>query len=209
MDTRKFTRSRPYLYHLTARENIAGILNDQRIHATSELLKEAKQSELIRSKRPEMILLSVLNRQVRIRDQAPLYAGNCTFPQGFSFNDLIEILNSHVFFWPGTASSPIDYGIRHFERYESEGPVILRVSTDQLFASNPGNESKICRYNSGAPRCTQGKGSPRGPEIFQRLSLFSGNPSQVREITFETMVILPSQIEISKTPNGPWQSKSL
>ena len=45
-------------------------------------------------------------------------------PNGFVFEDLVEILNGRVFFWPGAVGGPISYGVRHFERYQNEKPVI-------------------------------------------------------------------------------------
>ena|SRR5712691_7943752 len=96
-----------------------------------------------------------------VRDQAPLHEGNLSLPRGYTFEDFIESLNGRIFFWPGSAAGPIPHGIRHFERYEQECPVILRVEFQSLLHANPGAEPLYCRYNSGSPRCSNGKKSPR------------------------------------------------
>src|SRR5439155_7137821 len=97
-----------------------------------------------------------------IRDQWPLYAGNIALEARCSFEDIIQLLNERVFFWPGWHTGPIGYGRRHFERYENESPAILRVPTEKLYAANSDASPQYCRYNSGLPRCSNGLGRPRG-----------------------------------------------
>src|SRR6185295_17449394 len=96
---------------------------------------------------------------------------------------LLKAINERVFFWPGTEFRPISYGIRHFERYRSERPVILRCKSDLLF-NTPGQEPEFCKYNSGSPRCSNGIGSPRGPDTFVPASRAMFSAAKAVEVTF-------------------------
>ncbi len=141
-----------------------------------------------------------------MRDQAPLYAGNMTLDPGWSFRDFVEELNSRVFFWPGGASGPTAYGVRHHARYREkrESLAILRVATQSLMSANPRSDPGFCRFNSGSPRCSRGRKSPRGGETFQLASEFEGVPSKVVELTFKRHVTLPDDTDWGPSPTGPW-----
>ena len=142
---------------------------------------------------------------VRVRDQAPLYEGNVELPFRYTFADFIESLNSRVFFWPGNSDGPISYGIRHFERYRDERPVIIRVSVESVMKANPDAEPQFCAYNSGSPRCSNGKKSRRGPDTFTPAAAFVGVPTNVVEVTFDREVSLPADLEVGSSPKGPWR----
>jgi hypothetical protein len=142
---------------------------------------------------------------VWIRDQAPLREGNIRFSNGYAFGDLIESLNRRIFFWPGLGAKPISYGMRHFERYEGEKPVVLRIGFEALLRANPGVAPRFCRYNSGSPRCSNGKRSPRGPDTFLLAQDFHETASKVVEVTFDTEIRLPQDTEFGETPKGPWR----
>jgi hypothetical protein len=145
-------------------------------------------------------------REIVLRDQKPLHKGNTGLPNGYKFDDFIESLNRRVFFWPGDKSGPIDYGLRHFERYKDERPVVLRIDFASLIDANPSIEPRFCRYNSGAPRCSYGKKSPRGPRTFLAAAHFEGAPAGVVELTFEGEISLPPNTKFGKHPAGPWSS---
>ena len=129
------------------------------------------------------------------RDQDPLREGNCALPEGFEFEDLIGLLNEHVFFWPGTAEGPIAAGRNHFGRYvEEHGAQVLRLPTTSALTANP--RPLFCRYNSGAPRCNPRIGrSPRGWETFVTADQFYGRPSDVVECVYRGAVTLPKDAE--------------
>ena len=205
MDIARFIKNRPFLYHLTARENLAAIIATQELLSAAAIFAKAGNNDLCRNKRHFSVPLMIGSDIICVRDQAPLYAGNCKLQPGWSFEDLVELLNSHVFFWPGTASGPIDYGQRHFLRYVHEKPIVIRVGTDAVFTENAMNGPRVCRYNSGAPRCTQGKGSPRGPGTFQNILAFAGTVTEVKEVTFQHRMRLPLSVEIADSPAGPWK----
>jgi hypothetical protein len=110
-----------------------------------------------------------------------------------------------VFFWPGWSRGPVSSGMNHFERYRSERPVVLRVATGELFEANRRGEPLFCKYNSGAPRCSMGNGSPRGPTVFLNAAQFDASPSSVVEVTFRSAVILPPSVQAAGSLNGPWE----
>lgn len=125
---------------------------------------------------------------------------------GWDFEDVLQSLNERVFFWPGTATGPISYGKRHFERYVDESPAILRISTAESFNANSNIDALYCRYNSGSPRCSNGLGSPRGPNTFVSSADADYTPSKVVEVTFLDQVVLPAMVEVGDSATGPWQS---
>ncbi|UUO07895.1 hypothetical protein M4951_06160 [Blastopirellula sp. J2-11] len=200
-----FTRTRPYLYHLTDRDNLNHIRATRAMLSAAVLLQQAGDNAYLRAKRQSSIQVKIGQRVISIRDQQPLHAGNITFQGGYGFADVIEMLNKRVFFWPGTSHGPISYGERHFLRYENDQPVILRVATADLFQTNSDVSPLYCRYNSGSPRCTGGKGSPRGPVTFALAEDADFTASNVVEVTFLNQVTLPARVEASDSINGPWR----
>ena len=180
------------LYHLTARANLDRILSDGEIASAAELMHRAGDVAPFRSRRRDAYALERAGTQLGLlRDQAPLHPGNIELHGGWSFEDFVESLNRRVFFWPGDTSRPIDYGLRHFARYEQEDVVVIRVSTATLLEMNP--VPKLCRYNSGSPRCVGGRRSPRGPATFVHPADADFTPGRVVEVTFEGRAVLPSE----------------
>jgi hypothetical protein len=171
-----------------------------------KLMERSGRADLMRARRSGPIEVRISEALISIRDQAVLHRGNAQFPDGYTFEDLIESLNHRVFFWPGKAGGPNDYGMRHFKRYEEENPVILRIAVESLLVANPNVEPRFCRFNSGSPRCSFGKKSPRGPNVFLLAEEFSGGPSDVVEVTFDSEISLPRDSEFGKSPTGPWKS---
>jgi hypothetical protein len=200
-----FANARPYLFHLTHRDNLPHIRDLACLFPASVLMRKSDHTELIRNVRRGSRQLVVDRRTIIIRDQDRLHKGNMRVPNGFTFEDLVEVLNDRVFFWPGNANGPISYGLRHFERYQDENPIIIRVPTESLFAANSETPPRFCRYNSGSPRCSNGIRSPRGPDTFLSADEFDGTPSTVVEVTFDTEIILPVGTHFGTHPSGPWR----
>jgi hypothetical protein len=199
-----FAATRPYVYHLTAADNLIRICETARLESAASLMSQAGRSELLRRRRPEHTSFRLDSHEVILRDQAPLHAGNIAFGDLWTLEDLVETLNHLVFFWPGIAGGPSEYGRRHFERYRTEGPALLRIPTNAILAGNLDNEPLFCRYNSGSPRYSGGRASPRGPNTFVRAAEFNGGPRAVVEVTFRNGLSLPPETEYGFAPAGPW-----
>lgn len=204
-----FTSCRPYAYHLTSSTNLASIRDSGYIHSASTLMSSAKRLDLLRYRRANHISLRAGDCEVQLRDQAPLHAANIKFTDGWELENLVEVLNSLVFFWPGTARGPNDSGLRHYGRYKDEQPVMLRALTSALLKQNPRATPLFCRFNSGSPRFVGGRPSPRGLNTFVNASRFDGTPSEVVELTFIKGIQLPYNMEWSVSPAGPWQRLEL
>jgi len=203
----KYAALRPFAYHLTHRSNVEGLRKTGCLFPTAYLMKRADKLDLVRLRRSKAIQLAIadMSMSISIRDQAPLHRGNALFPDGYTFGEFVESLNQRIFFWPGTEAEPISYGIRHFERYRDEHPALIRIRLASLLAVNPGIMPRFCRFNSGSPRCSAGKKSPRGPHTFLSLEEFNCTPSEVVEITFEDPVVLPKDSQLGTRPQGPWR----
>ena len=99
---------------------------------------------------------------------------------------------------------PISYGHRHFGRYASDGPALLRLDCAEVFARNRARGPYFCKYNSGSPRCSRGQKSPRGPDTFLSAEEFSFPESTVVEVTFLDEVQLPENIECGTIQGRQW-----
>ena len=198
-------KTRPYLYHLTDRHNVRRIVESKKLESAIGLMKSGKCIAMSRKRREESIRVTVGETQVMIRDQKPLYLGNIALASDWTFEDVLVALNERVFFWPGCSDGPIPSGVRHFDRYRHEDPVLLRIRTEELLLLNNGKDPLFCRYNSGAPRCSGGVGSPRGPDTFVRCDVATFTASQVVEVTFVDSVRLPDRIERADSVRGPWK----
>lgn len=203
-ELKAFVTRWPYAYHLTSDSNIASICGGGRLESASTLLIRAGCQELLRQKRTRHTQIRVNGMDLSLRDQVPLHEGNVALKDGWQFSDLIEALNRLVFFWPGSAVGPNAYGCRHFKHYKHEGVVIIRVPMLDLFALNVEVAPLFCAFNSGSPRCSAGKPSPRGTETFLPAGRFSRPLSKVVELTFPDNVRLPKSAESALSPDGPW-----
>lgn len=200
-----YAAKRPYLYHLTHRENVDYLRETAMLFPAAVLMEHSGRIELLRARRPGPVQVHIGDAVVWLRDQSPLYEGHARFSNGFTFADLIESLNRRIFFWPGTAAGPISYGIRHFGTYKKEKPAFLRIDFEALLLANPAATPRYCRYNSGSPRCSNGEKSPRGPDTFVLAAEFNETPSKVVEVTFDGEIRLPTNTEFGQYPEGPWK----
>lgn len=199
----RFASLRPYLYHLTASQNVPLIRESKILRCAKDILIESSYHEFVRTKRNEAVLANSHEQVIHVRDQSPLHSGNISFEDGWTFSDLVEDLNSRVYFWPGKDSGPIEHGMRHFKRYQAERPTILRLNTLETFAAND-VEPTFCKFNSGSPRCSRGKRSPRGRSTFVNHSDASFRATKVVEVSFISTMILPLDAEVSDLPTGRW-----
>lgn len=201
----EFAAIRPFVYHLTSRRNLQQLVASRVLLSASRLLTESGNHHWLATKRHETITIEYNGVLIDIRDQQPLYEGKMALQGGWTFGEVIRSLNDRVFFWPGKDNGPIDYGRRHYERYQNDDPVIVRVRTRDLLEANPAASPHFCKYNSGSPRTVNGSGSPRGPSTFVECSVATFTASTVREITFVDSVQLPDAFEHAATPYGPWE----
>jgi hypothetical protein len=202
----QFATLRPSLFHLTAALNLSRVRRTMRLDSATTILEAAGDLAATRMRRRQSRVVTIGGESIHVRDQAPLHQGNLALGDGWAFEDFVAHLNNRVFFWPGSLSGPISYGVRHFCRYEADAPVLLRIPTSAFFAANPTVPPLFCRYNSGSPRCSYGKKSPRSSKTFESAGDLAYRASDVVEVTFEGSVALPAQTEYGATPTGPWRA---
>ncbi len=179
-----FAQLRPRLYHLTSRGNCDRILQSRRIDCASSLLRLGKRPDLMSMPRRAIEEVRIDGTCVTIRDQAVLHEGNIAFEPGWSFQDVVQALNDHVFYWPGNERGPIRPGLNHFKRYNTPDNVVMSLATGDVLRANADRSPKFCRFNSGSPRCVSGRKSPRGPSTFVEADRFSGTASAVVEFVY-------------------------
>jgi hypothetical protein len=199
----EFVAKHEFLYHLTDQSNLKSILSSGRLLAATEIVRiTGSDKSILTMRRPESVRIQKRNKEFIIRDQRPINKAlsKCLEP-GLSEADFFMILNSRVFFWPNEKRL-----ISHFNRYASEHPAILRVSSESLFEKN--QTPKFSRLNSGATRANSylgGVAPERGHKTFLVASEFDHRPSEVAEVTFETVCVLPDEVKIGYQPRGPWK----
>lgn len=191
---------RPFLYHLTARANLERIRRGRELLCASELARLGGREGDLRKKRAQALVVQVGHESVHIRDQRPLHVLNMELEGGWDFGRFLSELNRRVFFWPGNEAGPIPPGLNHFERYREDDIAVIRVRTESM---PPGAE--VCFYNSGSPRWSGRKPSPRGPATFLLPGAAQRPPSQTVEVTWVGAVALPDWVQVAAHPTGPWR----
>jgi hypothetical protein len=83
---------------------------------------------------------------------------------------------------------------------------MIRVAFESLRQVNPERPPPFTKYNSGSPRYSGGRPSPRGPDTFLPAEQCTFPSSKVVEVTFAESVMLPDDSELSNHPSGPWSS---
>ena len=200
-----YAQLRPYLYHSTNRDNVARIVATRRLESAASLLELANRKDALIKPRRQSLPMRIDGYQAILCDRSPLHEKNIRFTNGWAFSEFVKYVNEHVFFWSGWERGLVDYGLRHFERYSSERPIILRVPFLSLRDQNPGAATLFCRYNSGSPRWSGGRPSPRGPETFQHALTCDFTPGQVVEVVFRDSVALSRDVEFANGFSGPWR----
>jgi hypothetical protein len=201
----EFARLRPYLFHLTSRANVARINRTRALDPAATILKASGNQMMLKARRGTSIQAKVNGEVVHVRDQHPLHAGNIAFQGSWTFEKLVQEINERVFFWPGSEWWVISYARRHYNRYAAEKPVVLRIPVAELLSRNAGSDPLFCKYNSGSPRWTSGKASPRGPDTFVKCAKASFRASGVVEVSFRSTVKLPGRVEIANSYDGKWR----
>jgi len=207
MDIQKFITERPFLYHLTSKENVAQIVEAKKLYSTNELIKMSKDKSFLpvqRQKRPQHVKLIINGIAYYLRDQRPISekALSKCLTDNWNVGDFLYHLNDRVFMWP-----TIERLERHFKRYKQEKPVILRFSTREVIEANP--HVKFCRLNSGATRPNSHLGgiAPlRGPNTFVTADQFLLPIRDVAEVTFEKKCDVDIDFSFGPSPEGKYRS---
>lgn len=202
LDLERFSKIRPYLYHLTAAQNLESIRLLGELRCARTFLRSAGLKHLGSTKRLKHLLVAGNTGTLLIRDQKPLAAGAIEFEPGWTLDRFVEHINKHVFFWPGTSRGPIEAGQNHFERYRKDFVAVIRIPLADISLS----KAAYSRYNSGAPRCSNGRRSPRGGGTYLPADSFHRSPSDVVEVVVPGSCELPRSSEVADSPHGPWQS---
>lgn len=186
-----FIKLRPFVYHVTHRDNIPRLRKMRLVEPASNMLQACGKEELIRKKREEVVLLQIDGHRVVINDQAPLNSKNIELFGFMSDRDLIEFVNRLVFFWPGTAEGPVNRGANFVDHYRDRGRTVLKIPTRELIDLN--GEPLLCHFNFGAPRMQHGNPFPRSRDFFQTCDRFPRTAGKVVEVAFGSSVRLPAQ----------------
>lgn len=210
MNFAKFLQLRPFAFHTTAATNLEHLRNTPRLESPRRMFQHAGLAldRRLRERRLRNITLRVNARDVVIRDQRPLACGAIDFEDGWDSTRLVELLNGLVFFWPGAEDGPIDYGRRHFARYNNAGEAlgVLRIPTRALIAANAPRQPLLSSCNSGSPRPNPKSGNgPRGSRTFLVPAEFEKSPGRVVELVFEDFAALPEGTECALHVLGPWR----
>lgn len=200
-------QKRPFLYHLTSRVNIPSIVRSRGLLSASVLLERADDPAALahlRRRRPDHVTIEIEGREVMIRDQRPISEkalAKC-LDGDLQPADYYELLNHRVFLWP-----TLKRLARHYDRYKSEEPVLLRFSTREILALNP--RAEFSRLNSGATRANSylgGIAPRRGRETFQTAEACDCGISAIAEVTIPRSCVLPERFHSADDPDGPWSS---
>jgi len=202
VNIKEFVRLRPYVFHISARENGSFLRGSRRLFTTLSLLEVAGRKDLAFTRRTDCLTLELPLGRVTLKDQKPLIEANTQLLGGWSFPDFVHYLNGKTYFWPGTESGPIGPGRRLLEHYEMDGPLVLRMKTIDLFAANPNLAPLFSPFNSGAPRYHSGQKAVRGPDLFTAADDFPRRASEVVELAFADNTLLPESTEYR--PQAGW-----
>lgn len=202
LDLHAFARLRPYLYHVTALENLPSVRRTGRLEPAAALMRRAGRGDLVRWRRPFPVTLQCDGETIVLRDQALLIEEQLSLYREWAFADFIEFMNDHVYFWPGTDRGPVKSGVELPYRDASTTALTLRIPFEDLLAANPAAEPLFSSVNSGAMREPGSRRASRGPHLFRNALHFSRRPSEVVEVAFRSAIALP--VSASFLHEGKW-----
>jgi hypothetical protein len=187
LDLHAYSALRPMLYHVTSELNLASIQHTRVLCSSAMLTSDrchTARSADERVKRDQPVIM--------LRDQLALRPGQVDLTGGWQWQDLVAALNGRVFFWPGDHDCPNRYGRKFLDTYCKRGQrsMVLRFGFWELIQANLDTPAYFCRFNSGAPRISGGRRSPRGPDTFLTADEWCDPPSRAAEVYFVRMVTL-------------------
>jgi hypothetical protein len=200
-----FVNSRRCAFHICGAVNFKAIRKSRTLLSAERILSGSGYDHLLQGKRDRTVEVRTDGGTVQVRDHKPLIQANIELVDGYSFDDLIQELNSRVFLWAGTEAGPCDSGRNHIGKYASEGDVfILRTPTRELIELNELQNLEITFCNSGSARQNQGNKAKRGRSTFMKLAAASRPPGKIVEIAFQGLAKLPAETKYAKVLSGPW-----
>lgn len=208
VDVEKLVEATPYLFHLTYCPSLHRIRRTMSLESAARLLELGNKLEWLRRRREDMLPFKVEDDHVVLTDQRPLTSGNVDFQGGWTIDDLVESVNRRVFFWRGNENGLLARDRGHYATYKERGKELafLRIPLTDAVATKGNGVPEYCRFNSGGPRCSGGKKSPRGPHTFVDADDAEFTFGKIREVVFREVLHLPQSTEICYgSCNGPWE----
>lgn len=209
MDIDDFITATPFLYHLTDSRNMPFIKRTKKLLSAVELgrLSAIEDFEsFVKTRRPDHTKLTIDSCDVFIRDQKPLNrALDKCLTNNWTREDYIYHLNRRVFTWP-----TIDRLTKHYDRYASENPIILRFNTGEILKLN--KNAEITNLNSGATRplgILGGVAPARGKDTFKPFKDYHLPVRSVAEVTFLDECVLPKTFHVGTSPIARWSKIEL
>ena len=194
-----FVKVRPFLYHVTAAKNLDGLRALRKLISVTELSEEYANLA-----QPRGLSESAYYRgaHIGLGDQRPLCRNRnqMCLDGGWEFEKFLQELNRRVFFFPGTPDR-LPRNCEDFIRRKEANKLqlaILRIPTMLLINENRDKLPEFCKHNSGAPRMTNGRRSPRGPNTFVNEKTASFTSSQVKEVSLIGSVFLPKSTTLRR-----------
>jgi Family of unknown function (DUF7002) len=195
-----------YCYHVTALVNLRGIRRSGILLPAATLFRTVDQSELLSCRRTHDVQLRFQNQEILVRNQVPLDPDHIDLGSTETFEEYVACLNTHVFFWPGTATGPTFDGVRMSRRTAGVKSAMIRAPTRSLLEANEGSIVHLSTCNSGASWVKEGRKSQRGIGVFQRAESFADPAERIEEIMFRGSVNLPNDSECSTGFGQRWRS---
>jgi hypothetical protein len=96
VDVNRYSKIRPYLYHLTDRLNLDQIRESKVLFCAAELMKRAGCSDLLRTRRQDHESIEVNGSTISLRDQKPLLSGNMELTGDFTRSVRVRIISRAI-----------------------------------------------------------------------------------------------------------------
>lgn len=199
MEVEAFQQLRPFLWHLTTRDNWISVRKradggDYTLSSTATLHAEASSPGFkLGEARSECQTLSLPWGNALIRDQAQLVNSEkqLGFPEDWDLGRYCGWLNEFVFFWPGNQDGPVTpAGKKHFRYHLRKSEVkltFLKVDAEKAVNAYDGD----VLFSSGSLGAPSGRKKivPRGPSALVTAGEIEV-PSKVVEIAFRDELVL-------------------
>lgn len=89
VDLVRFTKLRPFLFHVTARENLGPLQHTRQLEPAASLLRRAGRMELLGSRRRSAVEIAVDGFRIALKDQGPLIFANAELAGGWTPDDFV------------------------------------------------------------------------------------------------------------------------